>query len=111
MQQPTEKSLKVTSSLPSLQQQIHMVQNFAIENALVLNPAKCEVLIVSPFKLASPTPAYTIADQPLIPKENVKCLGYWWSWDLSATKAIDETIKKAKRAFLPMGQWKHSKEN
>ena len=70
MQQPTEKSLKVTSSLPSLQQQIHMVQNFAIENVLVLNPAKCEltVLIVSPFKLASPTPAYTIADQPLLPK-------------------------------------------
>ena len=45
----------VTSSLPSLHQQIHMVQNFAIENALVLNPAKCEVLIVSPFKLVSPT--------------------------------------------------------
>ena len=92
----------VTSSLPSLQQ-IHMVQNFATENALVLNPAKCEVLIVSPFKLASPTPVCTIADQPLIPKENVKCLGYWWSWDLSATKAIDEAIKKPRRAFFAYG--------
>ena len=80
-----------------------MVQNFATENALVLNPAKSEVLIVSPFKLASPTPVCTIADQPLIPKENVKCLGYWWSWDLSATKAIDEAIKKARRAFFAYG--------
>ena len=77
----------VTSSLPSLQQ-INMVQNVPTENALVLNPTKCEVLIVSPFKLASPTSVCTIADQPLIPKENAKCLGYWWSWDLSATKAI-----------------------
>ena len=93
----------VTSSLPSLQQQIHMVQNFAIENALALNPAKCEVLIVSPSKLASPTPVCTIADQSLLPKENVKCLGYWWSWDLSATKAVDEAIKKARRAFFAYG--------
>ena len=93
----------VTSSLPSLQQQIHMVQNFAEENALTLNPAKCEVLIVSPSKLAPSTPVCTIADQSLLPKESVKCLGYWWSWDLSATKAVDEAIKKARRAFFAYG--------
>ena len=40
----------VTSSLLSLQQQIRMVQNFAEENALSLNPAKCEILIVSPLQ-------------------------------------------------------------
>ena len=93
----------VTSSLPSLQQQIHMVQNFAEENALTLNPAKCEVLIVSPSKLAPSTPVCTIADQSLLPKESVKCLGYWWSWDLSATKAVDEAIKKARKAFFAYG--------
>ena len=89
----------VTSSLPSLQQ-INTVQNVPTENALVLNPTKCEVLIVSPFKLASPTSVCTIADQPPIPKENAKCLEYWWSWDLSATKAIDEAIKKLRRTFF-----------
>ena len=93
----------VTSSLPSLQQQIHVVQNFAKENALTLNPAKCEVLIVSPSKPVSATPVCTLADQPLLPKESVKCLGYWWSWDLSATKAVDEAIKKARRAFFAYG--------
>ena len=36
-------------------------------------------------------------------KENVKCLRYWWSWDLSATKAVDEAIKKARRAFFAYG--------
>ena len=66
----------VTSSLLSLQQQIHMVQNFAEENALSLNPAKCEVLIVSPSKPVSSTPVCTNTDQSLLPKEKVKYLGY-----------------------------------
>jgi hypothetical protein len=33
----------------------------------------------------------------------VKCLGHWWSWDLSADKAVDEAIKKARRAFFAFG--------
>ena len=93
----------VTSSLPSLQQQVNMVHNFAEENALTLNPAKCEVLIVSPSKPVSSTPVCTLADLSLLPKASVKCLGYWWSWDLSATKAVDEAIKKARRAFFAYG--------
>ena len=31
------------------------------------------------------------------------CLGYWWCWDLSTTKAVDEAIKKARRAFFAFG--------
>ncbi len=80
-----------------------MVQNFAKENDLVLNPAKCEVLITSPTKPDSSLPVCTLDDQPLFPKECVKCLGYWWSWDLSATKAVDEAIKKARRTFFSYG--------
>jgi hypothetical protein len=30
-------------------------------------------------------------------------VGYWWSWDLSATKAVDEAIKKSRRAFFAFG--------
>ena len=33
----------------------------------------------------------------------VKCLGYWWSWDFSASKSIDENINKARRAFFFYG--------
>ena len=39
----------------------------------------------------------------LIPRESVKCLGYWWSWDLSLTKSIQEGIAKARRAFFAFG--------
>jgi hypothetical protein len=31
---------------------------------------------------------------------HAKCLGFWWSWDLSATRAVDEAIKRARRAFF-----------
>ena len=35
-----------------------------------------------------------------MPQLNAKCLGYWWCWDLSATKAMDKAIKKARWAFF-----------
>ena len=84
----------VTSSLPSLQQQINMMHNFAEENALTLNPAKCEVLIVSPSKPVSSTPVCTLGDQSLLSKESVKCFGYWWSWDLLPPKLSTKPSRK-----------------
>ena len=35
--------------------------------------------------------------------EEGKCLGYWWRSDLLATRAIDENMKKARRAFYLFG--------
>uniref|UniRef100_A0A1X7TBW4 Reverse transcriptase domain-containing protein n=1 Tax=Amphimedon queenslandica TaxID=400682 RepID=A0A1X7TBW4_AMPQE len=32
-----------------------------------------------------------------------KCLGVWWSHDLSSRKSIEENIKKARRAFFALG--------
>ena len=93
----------VTSSLDTLQQQVNTVQNFAAEIALVLNPTKCEVLLVSSSTPASSTPAGVLGNEALIPRHHAKCLGYWWSWDLSATKAIDEAIKKARSIFFAFG--------
>ena len=33
-------------------------------------------------------------------KTSLKCLGFWWSWHLSAKVAIDESIKKSRCAFF-----------
>ena len=92
----------ISSSLSTLNRQISFVQQFAIDNALALNASKCEVLVISPKKVP-PTPICSIADQQLVPKDSAKCLGHWWSWDLSADKAVDEAIKKARRAFFSFG--------
>ena len=32
-----------------------------------------------------------------------KCLGYWWVRDLTASKQVDENIKKARRTFFHYG--------
>ena len=82
------------------QQQIHMVGKFANDNALLLNPSKCDVVIIAPSRPTNSISICTLNDQPLLPKQNADCLGFWWSWDLSATKAIDDAITKARRAFF-----------
>ena len=93
----------VTSSTFTLQQQINTVQSFAKENGLALNPTKCEVLLVSLSKSVSSAPVGILGSQALTTQHHAKCFGYWWSWDLSASKAIDEAIQRARRAFFAFG--------
>ena len=76
---------------------------FAANNGLTLNPTKCEVVLISPSKPATTAPIATLEGSGLVPQLNAKYLGYWWCWDLSATKAVDEAIKKARRAFFAFG--------
>ena len=90
----------VSSSLATLQQQIDTVHTFGVQNGLTLNPNKCEILMVSSTKPSGEIPTAVLA---LEPQHQAKCLGYWWSWDLSASIAVDEAIKKARRAFFAFG--------
>ena len=94
----------ITSSRTTLQKQVEFVQKFCADNALTLNLSKCEVLTVSPTKPTQTSPICNLDDQhQLVPCESAKCLGYWWSWDLSSTKAIHEAISKARRGFFSLG--------
>ena len=93
----------ISSSRATLQEQINTVCTFAANNGLTLNPTKCEVILISPSKPATTAPIATLEGEGLTPQLSAKCLGYWWCWDLSATKAVDEAIKKARRAFFAFG--------
>ena len=90
----------ISSSWMTLQEQINTVCTFAANNGLTLNPTKCEVILISPSKPATTAPIATLEGSGLVPQLSAKCLGYWWCWALSATKAMDEAIKKARRAFF-----------
>ena len=83
----------LTSSLPCLTQQVNLVQEFASRNGLLLNIQKCEVMAAS-------STCNTGSVLCSIGSNDLKSLGFWWSWDLSAKVAIDEAVKKARRAFL-----------
>ena len=95
----------ISSSRATLQEQINTVCTFAANNGLTLNHTKCEVILISPSKPAMDncTYSYTLEGEGLTPQLSAKCLGYWWCWDLSATKAVHEAIKKARLAFFAFG--------
>ena len=99
----------ISSSRTTLPKQINTVCTFAAYNGLTLNPTKCEVVLISPSKLATTAPIATLEGSGLVPQLNAKCLGYWWCWDLSATKAMDKAIKKARGAFFALEQSEHLK--
>ena len=101
----------ITSSLSSLNQQVRMVQNFAKENALVLNPAKCEVLITSSTKPALQSPVCTLGDQPLFPQDCVKCLSYWGHGTSQPPKELMRPSRKPEEPFFPMELWEPFKES
>jgi hypothetical protein len=63
-----------------------------------LNVDKCEASISPSFPADSTHTGtgYLLFPLPL----SVKCYGAWWSPNLSCTKWVEETIKKAGRAFF-----------
>ena len=92
----------ISTSRDTLHEQISIVESFTVTNALVLNAQKCEVVVVSPTKPADVS-VCTVAGHQLVPSTSAKCLGHWWSWDLSSVKAINEAIGKARKCFFAYG--------
>ena len=79
-----------------------MDQDFARQNLLRLNVQKCEIVVFSRSKLKQ-FPDCSI-DGEVIPAGNVgRCLEYWWSEDLMATRTVEENIKKARKSFFLYG--------
>ena len=93
----------ISNSQATLQAQINTVSKLVLENGLTLNPTKCEAVLVSPTKPSELTSIAVLGDKALTPHPTARCLGYWWSWDLSAKRAVDEAIKKARRVFFAFG--------
>ena len=54
-------------------------------------------------RIKAATPRLEV-DGSIIPSgKEGKCLGYWWSGDLTAARAIEANIQKARRAFFLYG--------
>ncbi len=81
-----------------VQVQANEINSFMSSNSLALNTAKTEVIHLSRHPL--PTESINLLDQSVKTKKTAKCLGIWWSQDLSSTKSIEENIKKA---FFALG--------
>ena len=94
----------LASSVESLEAQISLVRNFCKANFLQLNVQKCEVITLDRQGGGSREGHDVEVDGVAIPgRSAAKCLGYWWNSDLFATAAVEEGIKKARRAFFQFG--------
>ena len=92
----------LATSEKSLQAQVMMVNEFARKNFLKLNLSKCEVVVFTRSQQGA-LPVCEVEGSVLPASGWGKCLGFWWKGDLLATRAVEENIKKARRAFFHYG--------
>ena len=91
----------IAASKDAVIQQASVISNFVKKTNLKLNASKLEVLWISqqhkdPEKL-------DIAGIEISTTSAVKCLGVWWQYNLSASRAVQENIGKARKAFFALG--------
>ena len=92
----------LATSESTLRAQVSMVQEFAKSNYLKLNYSKCEIVLFSRRSIIPSSP-YVFEGTHIPISEEGKCIGYWWRGDLLATRAIDDNMRKARRAFFLFG--------
>ena len=78
----------------TLERQASVVCENVDNNFLELKISKYEVVVDSPRCI--------VKDSVLPVRNTAKCLGYWWSRDLFATKCVDETSGRQGEHFLVM---------
>ena len=93
----------LASSVDTLNNQVELVKSFACDNLLKLNVQKCEIVSFSRTRTVVPSIVCEVDGQVLPSSSTGKCLGYWWSGDLGAGRAVEENITKARRAFFQLG--------
>ena len=92
----------LSSSVESMRAQVEIVKKFANKRHSKLNVDKCEVVefIRNQSQVGCDV---EVEGVKLSSNSEGKCLGFWWRRDLLATRAIEEGIKKARKAFFYYG--------
>ena len=93
----------LATSEDSLRKQIDMVKSFADRNLLKLNVSKCEIVRFSKSSSVAELPACEVDGAVMPAGDAGKCLGYWWCGNLTASRGVEENIKKSRRAFFHFG--------
>ena len=91
----------LSTNISDCKSQIASVSEFTSSQGLALNVDKCEASISPSLPVDS---THILAGDLQFPlTTSARCLGAWWSPNLSCTKWVEESIKKARRAFFARG--------
>ena len=85
----------------AVSQQANVICNFAKTANLKLNASKLEVVRIG--QQYRDQKKLNIAGVESSTTPAVKCLGVWWQYNLSASRAVHENISKARKAFFAFG--------
>ena len=91
----------LSTNISDCKLQMSLVSEYVSSQGLALNVEKCEASI-SP-SLPVNTTHIQSGDLMFPLTTSAKCLGAWWSPNLSCTKWVEENIKKARCAFFARG--------
>ena len=89
----------LTCNPHSSEKQALIIHEFLTEN---LNADKCELIVHSSGNHFDST-SVKLGSQTLKSTTASKCLGTWWTHNLTSTKSIAENICKARKAFFSFG--------
>ena len=89
----------LTCNPHSSEKQALIIHEFLTENFLQLNADKCELIVHSSGNHYDST-SVKLGSQTLKSTTASKCLGTWWTHNLTSTKSIAENICKARKAFF-----------
>ena len=81
--------------------QARVIKKFAEDNHLKLNASKLEVVRVSRHR--RDPERLELAGVVTETAAAAKCLGVWWQYNLSASRAVHENVSKARKAFFALG--------
>ena len=91
-----------TATKNSIIQQVDIIEEFTSANHLKLNSSKTEIIKIS-RNFPDPEPIQ-VSNWDVTTVASAKCLGVWWQFNLSALRAVQENISKARRAFFALGE-------
>ena len=91
----------LSTNISDCKSQIASVSEFTSSQGLALNVDKCEASISPSLPVDS---THILAGDLQFPlTTSARCLGAWWSPNLSCTKWVEENIKKARCACFARG--------
>ena len=90
------------ASKSSVTKQNAIISEFTDSSCLKLNTQKLEVLQIGHKPNSSESLGVAGHQMPL--SDSVKCLSVWWQNNLSASRAVNENICKARKAYFALGR-------
>ena len=93
----------IASSRDEVLSQADVIRTFTQDTHLNLNVSKLEVVKVS--KNFQHPENFIVAGHPVTTTAAAKCLGVWWQSNQSASKSINENIRKEERHILLSVGW------